>query len=194
MKEEVPNFTEIICDAVEYDEEFVPVKHELVDDGTVKEAEPVLPENQAQDSEDSVQGDAEHDSKPSDHFDLDTNTLDDTCSESDEGKLNVNRKRKMSVNETLTAPIAAELAEEISECTESKKKTRKKAFDELVSKYMNMNCELCNHPFETLPEARAHYRSTHGQRDVIINCCDRRLRVSNIRDHLRYHMDPDIFK
>lgn len=92
------------------------------------------------------------------------------------------------------APVAAELAKPISKYIENGAQTRKTMFDDLISKYLNMNCELCNQPLATLPEARAHYRSKHDKRSVIINCCDRRLRASNIRDHLRYHMNPDLFK
>lgn len=68
-------------------------------------------------------------------------------------------------------------------------------FDHLISSYIDMQCEKCPHQFSTLLEARSHYRSSHNQRSVLVKCCQRRLSMpGQLRDHIKYHLNPDTFK
>lgn len=67
--------------------------------------------------------------------------------------------------------------------------------DHLISNYMDMSCEICQHPFDTLSDASLHYRQTHSKSKVKVKCCRRQMGLPNeIRDHIQYHLDPDKFK
>lgn len=94
---------------------------------------------------------------------------------------------------------AAEIFMEMANATENislekGKTTANKNFDHLMSKYMNTICDVCDHPFKTLTEAISHYRNQHNQRSVNIICCERQLSLRDIRYHIQYHLNPDIFK
>lgn len=65
--------------------------------------------------------------------------------------------------------------------------------DHLIPVYMEMNCEICRHPFQTLPEARRHYWKKHQRGTATLKCCQRRIRISDIRDHIQHHLNPSIF-
>lgn len=197
VKAEEPDFIEIHCDPVKF-EEFIPEYHDTIDE----KADSVIPESSTVDNKPQV--DLEKiDNDSNDNFESEDFANDETFNESEEDdfdqkfgessyeKLDSQCKEK-DPDVTPAATTATELAKEISECAE--KKRVRNSFDDLVSKYMNMHCEICRHPLETLPEARQHYRSKHNQRSFNIKCCDRLLPASHIRDHLRYHMNPDIFK
>lgn len=198
VKAENPSLVEINCDFIELDGEFHSFRDELVD-----YVDPATPEGKAIKTE-SQSNLEKIECESRDHSKVGIFATDGIGNESDEDGFSVKDdetcvKHDSDGDRTMhgvpsAASVATELTKKIFEYSGNGNKTRKTTFDDLVSKYLNMNCELCNHPLATLPEARAHYRSIHDQRSVLINCCDRRLRASNIRDHLRYHMNPDLFK
>lgn len=69
-----------------------------------------------------------------------------------------------------------------------------KEFDHLISKFMDMQCELCRQPFGTLSQASSHYRSKHQRRTATLKCCQRRIKMPDIRDHIQHHLNPNLFK
>lgn len=67
--------------------------------------------------------------------------------------------------------------------------------DRLIPNYMDMQCELCQYTFETLSEARSHYRSKHKRHTHLVKCCQLRLKIhGEIRDHIKFHLNPNEFK
>lgn len=97
-------------------------------------------------------------------------------------------------NDSSESHVAAEQAIEIAAKLEDELTTENENFDHLISKYMEMHCELCQHPFATLSEASSHYRSKHQRRTATLKCCQRRIKMPDIRDHILYHLNPDLFK
>lgn len=68
-------------------------------------------------------------------------------------------------------------------------------FDYLISSYVNMFCDICEQPFETLTEATSHYRRNHNRKYMYVKCCQRRIFIpGEIRDHIQYHLNPVKFK
>lgn len=68
-------------------------------------------------------------------------------------------------------------------------------YDHLIPNYMDMFCENCKHPFDTFKEACKHYTWKHKQKNVFVRCCQRRLSIpGQIRDHVQYHLNEEIFK
>lgn len=67
-------------------------------------------------------------------------------------------------------------------------------FDHLISNHIDMLCEICQHPFETLSEASNHYIGQHKQRTILVKCCQKRITIlTELRDHIQYHLNPDKF-
>lgn len=70
-----------------------------------------------------------------------------------------------------------------------------KQFDHLIPNYVDMFCENCKHPFDTFKEACRHYIWEHKQKSVLVKCCQRRLSIpGQIREHVQYHLNAEIFK
>lgn len=66
--------------------------------------------------------------------------------------------------------------------------------DELLHVF-NMKCDVCKNVFESLEEALTHYNQMHDDQNGYIKCCNLQFKdVSLARDHLKWHMNPDIFK
>lgn len=67
-------------------------------------------------------------------------------------------------------------------------------FDHLIPNHIDMLCEICKHPFETLSEASNHYIRQHKQRTIHVKCCQTRIKIAGeLRDHIQYHLNPDKF-
>lgn len=67
--------------------------------------------------------------------------------------------------------------------------------DRLIPNYVDMQCELCQYAFDTLSEARSHYRSKHKRHTHLVKCCQLRLKIhGEIRDHIKFHLNPNQFK
>lgn len=219
VKEEVPHFIAINCDGIDFDDDIPSVKVEpmVVDDVVKVESLPIAEKEagSASNVHDS------HDNGSSDYFDSGNfiNCKDDSDSDWDDDDSIPIRKEVFGLATECNANVDNESAS-ISKATKNIRKNRKKKSGsskakaksanktvekgstksvisekdfQLASKYMRMNCELCDHPFETLASARAHCRSKHNSTAKFI-CCDRRMRIYNINDHLQYHMNPDVFK
>lgn len=91
----------------------------------------------------------------------------------------------------LCAKDATELAKNIYEKTSSK--SAKNMFMKLIPNYYDMKCELCNYEFKSLNQAYAHYRFKHENAKIKLKCCPQRILSSDLRDHILYHMNPDLY-
>lgn len=86
---------------------------------------------------------------------------------------------------------ASELAKKIYGKTSSK--SAKEMFKRLIPNYYDMKCELCNYEFKSLNQAYAHYRFKHDNAKIKLKCCSQRILSSDLRDHILYHMNPDLY-
>lgn len=64
-----------------------------------------------------------------------------------------------------------------------------------IRTFFDMQCEICKTELSSLQHAKLHYLEQHDIPDGYIKCCEMKFReVKNINDHLRYHLNPNIFK
>ncbi|XP_067634182.1 transcription factor grauzone-like isoform X2 [Eurosta solidaginis] len=67
--------------------------------------------------------------------------------------------------------------------------------DEMVKKYIQMNCELCAYVSEDYPTLRKHFRLQHSSTKAFIRCCNKKLfHRLEIIHHAYKHHDPEFFK
>lgn len=184
-RETVPNFVEINCDTVGSDDEIAFVKTET----SIGVTSNVNHTSQSPDDFGSASFFA---------FDNEDNNV--NHSESDESSTKFEEEHDRNVDEAAKI-AAAELAvdivaklEDSSDVPINSNQAMNKRFDHLISKYMDMYCEICRHPFNTLSEASSHYRSQHQRRTVTLKCCQRRINMPDIRDHIKYHLNSNAFK
>lgn len=178
VKVERPNFVEIDCDAVEFSADIAFVKHELSSDA---------------DNDDDNSEQSEHNRSGADTPQYDS-------SGSDVAESVVEQASKLDGADAFAmVEQAIEIAAKVEDScvaklpTKSNNKVNEK-LDHLITKYMEMHCELCRHPFATLSEVSSHYRSEHQRRAATLKCCQRRIKMPDIRDHIQYHLNPDVFK
>lgn len=179
VKEEfVLCFDEINCPAVEPNDDVVFAKVELLDD--------------------VVAADADHNDdefKDKENFRNDNDTRSNDAHEdgsSVKSVIEFSEKYDLKVEAMTESEANVENTPATPETPVQKDKVKK--YDHLILQYMNMYCERCRHPFATLSDACRHYRSKHNERTVKLNCCDRKFAFSDVRSHMRYHMNPDIWK
>lgn len=66
--------------------------------------------------------------------------------------------------------------------------------DSLIREYFAMACELCGTEFQTLLDARVHYRTKH-QKTGYLACCNKRFFYrGGLIDHISVHLNPEAFK
>lgn len=70
------------------------------------------------------------------------------------------------------------------------------ADDERIRKTANMFCDLCQEPFDSLREAKAHYKSAHAI-EGYITCCGRKFRqrcrlVEHVNTHFNFTYSCEI--
>lgn len=175
LKEEVPSIVEVNCDGIEYELGFVPDKIESLNIADAKLIASRFENAQVEDSR--LQNLDEFDN---DYLDADIVAHDDSVYE----------KNANEYDQEVEA--ATEIGK--SKFIAKGKTTTNKRFDHLISKYMNMICEVCKHRFKTLTEAISHYRYEHNQQAVTVKCCQRQLSLRDIRYHIQFHLNPDVFK
>lgn len=211
-KEEVPNFIEINCDAIDFEEVIPSVKVEQEDDSEDVKTEPMPNEE----TNEEIQGAIAPDLHDNDVFDADDSKVDTDSDEDDDRspmfkeEIDISKRSKPKEEQTLLAPAQKEASNAREERkrrrdrskAKSETKTERKIGPKSVMlesdfqnalKYMRVHCELCDYPFETLALARIHCRNAHNTTAKFV-CCDRRLRIYNINDHLQYHLNPDVYK
>lgn len=69
----------------------------------------------------------------------------------------------------------------------------KNNIDHLVADYIEMACEICQHPFKTLKKARGHLRGIHKLRSIKVKCCQRKVDLYDISGHIQSHLNPEIY-
>lgn len=176
VKDETPNIFEINCDAVEFDADIGLVKSE--------------PSSDADESADN--------SEQTEYSQSGAHTI-----QYDNGDSDVAESIDKQMRNVGDAFVAVEKAIEITAKVEDScgvngpfnaNSRGNEKFDHLILEYMKMHCEICQQPFATLSEAISHYRSKHQRRTVTLKCCQRRIKMPDIRDHIQYHLTPDVFK
>ncbi|XP_075164199.1 uncharacterized protein LOC142236791 [Haematobia irritans] len=73
---------------------------------------------------------------------------------------------------------------------------RERELDVLLAKFMPIiKCDLCAETYTTWPSLQEHFRDSHPLEPCYIPCCGRRLKEHwTIKEHMRYHNDPNTFK
>lgn len=68
-------------------------------------------------------------------------------------------------------------------------------FEEYFSQHkhrFDMSCDLCPTVFVSYIDARSHYNGLHNIPKGYVKCCGTKLMFrSQIKDHLKRHLDPD---
>lgn len=66
---------------------------------------------------------------------------------------------------------------------------------ELMSHFFDMTCDRCDNVFDSLEKALTHYIQEHNDQNGYIKCCDMQFsEMSLVKDHIKWHLDPNIFK
>lgn len=179
MKEKVPDFTEVNCDAVEIDEEFISIKDEHIDDVATDDSILISPESR--NFEDSATQESEKIE----------NDFNDPFGIGDFGDDSINHDSDSDHVDKIDGVYRDEVFSGAAVPS-----NKNKEFDHLISEYLNMVCEICEHPFETLSEAGKHYRSQHNQEinSIKAKCCQRNISLYGARDHIQFHLNPEYFK
>lgn len=64
-----------------------------------------------------------------------------------------------------------------------------------MAKNFDMTCDVCSIDLKTLTNAVTHYKKEHKIDDGYIKCCGLKLKRENtVSDHIKYHINPNIFK
>lgn len=166
VKIEEPSFVEDSCDAVDFDDNADSMETEpLTYDGHTDNNEPLANGGSSEDSSDRVNEFGGHTEETNSHVEtLQHRNVDD---------------------ESEVKPSSIFQSDAVGDTIN---------FDKLIPICMNMQCDTCQHPFGSLSEATRHYKRKHKRRSVSVNCCQRKVLLKGIRDHIRYHLDPNTFK
>lgn len=184
MKNIESNCKKINFDSVDCDDDIPSVKLEPVADIVVAEIETSSQEGNRNDAE-------QVDNSSMNHFGVDNFSNDefdtgDDVSGSDTMVDGVDGATALNLSPAIAKKRENTSAANPSKCGE---------FDHLVSCYVNMFCDICEHPFKTLTEATSHYRRNHNRDYLHVKCCQRRICLpGEMRDHIQYHLNPVKFK
>lgn len=190
VKEEVPpHFVEMDCDGFKCDDDAAVLKG--LEEVVVKlEMDPMPIEISVDENASVLQHDA----------DSAANNCNASSDEDENGQSSDNESTLIS---TATLPAAAAAKHVAANETNAKimnlppKKSSETVGDHLeslVPNSMDMLCEICQHPFESLTAANHHYRNTHNQRAIVVKCCQKRIDLYDMLEHIQYHLNPDIFR
>lgn len=209
VKSEEPTFFEINCNSPRYDFDIPSVKVEPINDIETENIQPSA-DNFLEIEHKSPSNDYSIELASDNGFGDDPHSVgngsDDDCEDMESAgnakNVKVKCEEKFEVesasiferntDDTLSATAAAELATQIF-----KKTTSKLAMDEftrLIPEYFDMICEICKHKFKTLNQAYTHTRFKHDNVKIKVNCCPQRIPSADLRDHILYHLNPDVFK
>lgn len=95
--------------------------------------------------------------------------------------------------ELVATKEAIEIVKKVEDTADVEVTEKLKKIDELISDYMDMFCEVCEEPIGKLSEVRGHYLYKHQRRTITLKCCQQRIQITDIRDHIKYHLKPDAF-
>lgn len=63
--------------------------------------------------------------------------------------------------------------------------------------YFDLKCDWieCDVMFDSLEMAKSHYWDYHRSTDFYIKCCNSKFKEPNlVKDHIAWHLNPNIFK
>lgn len=63
-----------------------------------------------------------------------------------------------------------------------------------IPKRMNMICGKCNLPVKTLSELIKHYQIAHKNERIQMICCNTKVRIQDLLDHMEYHKTPEKYR
>lgn len=209
VKSEEPTFFEINCSSPRYDFDIPSVKIEPLNDIETESFEPsahyclelehVTPSNDCSIEHASENGFGDDTHSVGNGSDDDSEDMEFAENAKNnkvkcEGKSGVESASifERNTDGTLSAKATAQLATQIF-----KKSTSKVAMDEftrLIPEYFDMFCEICKYKFKTLNQAYTHTRFEHENVKIKVKCCPQRIPSADLRDHILYHLNPDVFK
>lgn len=65
----------------------------------------------------------------------------------------------------------------------------------VITKHFSSNCDLCPAQLHSLDQAIRHYRDDHQMLDGYLVCCDKKWkRQLPLVDHVRWHLNPNVFR
>lgn len=170
MKQEAHDFVQVNCDTVRspQNEAFTELELPLIDDFDQSQLANVM-------------------SIPQWNGECDS---DDIFGQTDSRSHRLEKKHDSKID-SVAIIAAADLANEID--TKDIIVPPRKRFDHLISDYMLMHCEICQEPLATLSKACSHYRRKHQRFTALMKCCQRRIKLTDIRNHIQYHLNPGAF-
>lgn len=75
------------------------------------------------------------------------------------------------------------------------KKFKTDSHSSLLSKYFNMNCDLCDTLLSSYRDTKKHYKDVHSLDKGYLICCSKKFyRLQNMLQHCEWHIDPESFK
>lgn len=210
VKAQVPTFFEIDCNpfAREYDIPSVEDEAIIGEDANSKES----PTDNAFETESSTQENNDIDVKCIEHSTVDglkteyekqrNNDLAEYGSEDDviahdktfgevKCKENVCEEYGTFTGGILSAKEAADLATKVHEKTS---KSAGREFTKLIPYFFDMVCELCKYEFKSLNDVFRHYRYQHDNAKVNVKCCPQPINSADLREHILYHLNPELYK
>lgn len=189
QKLEGTNFAEVKCEPIGGDaDNQSSVKSEPIEEDVLKCESPTPRVNEIK-NRCKIQNSSNDDIEVADSSNDDSNTEYDQCDEKFDGESGADLRR-----DEWTTPKPATEVMTISVATVNKNIVMRDKFDKLAPNYIDMVCERCKHPFTRLSEARKHYRLKHKQRNAWVKCCQKKMDLYDIIEHIQYHLNPEIFK
>lgn len=67
-------------------------------------------------------------------------------------------------------------------------------FVKLIPNFFDLTCEICKYRCASIYEITKHYRVRHKETRATVQCCQRKIPINDIRDHILFHMNPDLFR
>lgn len=188
-KEEVPNFMQVNLDAIECVEDVPFVKFE-----PIGIEDTVLTENQAPQDHTNFGNDAEimiENTPCNDEVDNEKN--EESICEIFDIKCD-SHVTKATAKPPDLATLIFEKADQTCTASINMRRMANKELMKLMPEYFNLNCEICKYKCISLTEMSKHYREKHNQSKATVKCCRRKLNFNLIRDHILFHLNPDVFK
>lgn len=75
------------------------------------------------------------------------------------------------------------------------KKFKTDSHSSLLSKYFNMNCDLCDTLLLSFRDTNKHYKQAHDLDKGYLVCCNKKFyRLQHMLQHCEWHINPNSFK
>lgn len=90
-----------------------------------------------------------------------------------------------------------EIKEQLEQLKEIAEKTdiTQMDVDRTIANHCDMNCDMCDTKFKSLPEAQYHYMHEHSISDGYIKCCNSIYKtIEKLKGHIFWHLHPGALK